>query len=115
MGLSLGFFGGFRHVWVGIWADLLPGALMLLLESWTKLLLMRDTAGWVDFPSSFLTGDLLGRSGSWRGFLLDAWMSVGMFGCCRIRPNRKARHENLLSIQEKLKLTKNYLIGINFM
>ena len=27
MGLSLGFFGGFTHVGVGVWTDLLPGGL----------------------------------------------------------------------------------------
>ena len=59
-GLSLGFFGGFTHVRLGVCAHLLPGASTLPLEAGAAFLPMRDTAGRLDFTSSFLVGDPLG-------------------------------------------------------
>lgn len=77
-GLSLGFFWGCRQGWMELWADLLPGAWMLLRGCCSRLFLPRATKGWVEFGSSFLTGGLLGCSSSRRDFLLGGWMSIGL-------------------------------------
>ena len=58
-GLSLGFFGGFTRVRLGVCTHLLPGASMRPLEAGAKFLLMRGTAGKLDFTSSLLVGDPL--------------------------------------------------------